>query len=463
MTLREHVLRGGFYLVLRQGLGLVISIGGIILLTRLIGPANYGLYAGSLVLLIFLSNVARMGVDVYLVRQEGTPDRSVYHQAFSFLLLSGLAMVALGFLVSPLLVEYWLKDPRFLAPLQTLLLSLPLVVLAVPAVASIERALDYRKIAIIELTGQFLQYSTALFLAWRGFGFWAPVAGFFLFQAWTVASSYALTRYVPRWHWSPQLVRQMLGYGMGYSSSIWVWQLRELVNPLIVGRFLGPEGVGYVALAIRLVEALSFFRLATWRLAIAALAKVQRELPRLRRAMEEAMGLQTLALGPLLAGFALLAPWVLPITFGEEWLPVLTVYPFVALSYLLNAVFNMHSSVLYVLRRNWSVTAFHMTHIALFAGAAFPLVERLGLIGYGLAEVVAVSAYLVIHLRVSRLFDLSYKRALPWVVAFVPPLFLPLVPLPWGVGLWIFALFAGLSAPALAQIREYSTYVRRLV
>ena len=173
------------------------------------------------------------------------------------------------------------------------------------------------------------------------------------------------------------------------------------------------------------------------------------------------MGLQLLALGPLLAGFALLGPWLLPPLFGDRWEPVLSIYPFIALSYLVNAAFNMHSSVLYVLQRNRAVTVFHAVHIVLFAGAALVLVDKLGLLGYGVAEVVALASYAVIHLYVSRLFAFGYKRARPWLLAFAPPLFVSLAGAPWGLGLWAFTLGAGLSKPARVQLGEYWSYLRR--
>jgi PST family polysaccharide transporter len=441
-------------------LSIGIGLGGVILLTRLIGPTNYGLYAGPIAIITFISNLAQMGVNVYLVRREDTLAEAVYHQAFSFLLLSGLGLAGLGLLLSPWLA-HWLADPRFLGPLQALMLLLPLMVLSKPAIARIERALDYRKIAGLDLIGQLLFYALALTLAWRGFGVWAPIAGFGLWQTWTLGASYSLARYRPRWHWSPKLLREMLGYGLSYSASLWVFQLRNLVNPLVVGRYLGAEAVGYVALAIRLVGVLGFVGGAAWRLSIPALAKVQQDLPRLRRALEEAMGLQILAQGPLLAGAALLSPWVLPAMFGDRWDSVLLVYPFIALGSLVNAVFNMHSSVLYVLQRNWAVTVFHIVYILLFAGAALLLVPRLGVLGYGVAEVAALGSYPVIHRYVAQLFPFRYGRALPWLVAFVPPLFFPLLGFPWGLALWSFTLGAVISSAARAQIGEYWIYVTR--
>src|SRR5690606_6802481 len=73
MSLREQVVKGGAYLAVREGLGLAVSLGGVLLLTRLIGPANYGLYAGSLGIVLTAGFVGRMGVDVCLVRRAEAP------------------------------------------------------------------------------------------------------------------------------------------------------------------------------------------------------------------------------------------------------------------------------------------------------------------------------------------------------------------------------------------------------
>ncbi|MBC7671326.1 MAG: polysaccharide biosynthesis protein, partial [Polaromonas sp.] len=47
MTLRAQVVRGSAFLVIRQGVGVVIGVAGILLLTRLIGPAAYGTFAAA--------------------------------------------------------------------------------------------------------------------------------------------------------------------------------------------------------------------------------------------------------------------------------------------------------------------------------------------------------------------------------------------------------------------------------
>jgi PST family polysaccharide transporter len=70
MGLRNQIMRGGAFLAVRQLLGMVISLVGMLLLTRLIGPEKYGLYTAAFGMAWYLQIVSQLGVEVYLVRRE---------------------------------------------------------------------------------------------------------------------------------------------------------------------------------------------------------------------------------------------------------------------------------------------------------------------------------------------------------------------------------------------------------
>ena len=423
MSLRTKVLRGGIYLFLRQGLGLAISTVGIILLTRTIGPSAYGVYGAVLGIYSFLLILCSWGVEVYLIRHEGEPQLQDYHQASSLLLLLGSVGAGLAILALPI-VERWVRLEGF-GPVATVIFAgLPLVLLGRVPSARLERALDYRSVALIELSVLVVYYLVALPLAYQGFGPWAPVGGWSAQELLRLGLLYRTSAYRPRLHWEWARVRAMVEYGLGYSASIWVWQLRVLVNPLIVGRYAGADAVGYVALAIRMVEQLGVLRDVAWRLSIPALAQVQGNLTRMVKAISEGASLQTMAAGVPWVGFGLVAPWIIPALFGSRWLPVLEIYPFIALGYLANAAFTLHSSALYVLQKNWQVTLFHLVHIVLFAGAAVLFVPYIGVRGYGWAEVVALPSYIFIHASVVAYIGRPrYAHAAIWFTAWAVPLF----------------------------------------
>lgn len=433
MSLRDKVLSGGVYLMLRQGLGVLVSAVGVLLLTRAIGPGNYGLWAAALGIYYYLFNVSRLGIEVYLIRSEEEPRSQDYHQAFTLLLLLGLTGTGLGILALPL-IERWVRLEGFSPVAMVLFVALPVSVLGLVPLVHLERALEYKRIALIELCGLTTTYAVALPLAYGGLGPWAPVSGWWAQQLLTLCLLYRRSTYRPRLHWEAARARAMLRYGLSYSASNWIWQLRDLVNPLLVGRYAGAEAVGYVALASRLVQQFSFdITGVVHRLSIAALARIQVERRRLTNAVAEGTNLQLMALGPLLVGAGLVAYYILPPLLGASWVPVLEIYPFIALHYLGYAMFSLSISALQVLRRNREVAAFHLLHIVVFAAAAALLVPRLGFIGYGWAEVVALPTFVLLQIWVrSRIGRVSYARAGVWFLGWSLPLFSPqLGPLAW--------------------------------
>src|SRR3954451_11654486 len=393
--LRGKVFQGGALMMGRQLVTMCLSLVGLLMITRIIGPAAYGPYVAAIGIYQYTQNLGQAGIGVYLVRAAGEVDEQAYRVATTLLLASALMLVAL--LESGLgVITAWVPLPDLAPLLSVLLLSLVPQTLAVAASARLERALDFRRVAMIEVAGQLLYYAVALPLVALGYSVWSLVAGWCVQQLFTCVAFHIAAAYRPRLAWDPAIVRRMLGYTLGYAVSDWSWQLRGLINPLIVGHFLPAEAVGQVGLAIRLMELLSFTKTIAWRLSVAALAKVQHEPRKLLDATTDGMRLQTLALGPVLIGFGWFGGYALSLVFGARWDPVRVLYPFLALSYLTNAQFNFPSSVLYVLHRNWAVSWFHIVHIVLFAGAAWVLVDQFGIVGYGYGEAVALLSYPVI-------------------------------------------------------------------
>ena len=209
---------------------------------------------------------------------RSTPDKRVYDVATTLILGHSLLLVAASAAATPLLAR-WYGNREFVPAYLVTLLTIPLAGIAGPPTAKLEREFNFRAVAGIELGGQVLALVVSVVMAWRGFGVWAPVTGLLAWQAWAAIGAMAKAKLAPALKFDVTQARTMLSFGAGYSASLRVWQLRTLVNPLLVGRFAGTEAVAFVALAIRIAEGLGFVRIAAGRLAIAALSRLQHDRP----------------------------------------------------------------------------------------------------------------------------------------------------------------------------------------
>jgi O-antigen/teichoic acid export membrane protein len=453
--LRAQALRGGAFIVVRQGVGMVLSLATVLFVTRVIGPREYGFFAAAFGIAGFLSSIGTWGVDVFLLRKPEVPLRKDYNQAFTLLLTLGAMFAAL------LIFGRGIIAGRLhLAKVGPLLIVLAVWVLLnllnLPGVVQLDRELRFKRVASNELIAQLAGCIVAITSAFRGLGAWAPAMGITVQAFALLVLTYVSVRYAPAIAWDTRAVREMLSYGLSYSSSIWVWQMRSLVNPIVVGYFAGAEAVGLVALGIRMAEVLSFAKSATWRVAMAAFAKISSDRDKVCRSIEEGMRLQALSVGLPLAGFALLAPVVIPLGFGPKWAPSLHVFAFIALGALTNSMFNLHSSVLYLYRKNISVTLFHLVHVAIFATAAALFVCKFGFIGYGYAEVAALCSYVVIHEQIVRVVNRPrYAGASMWFLITAMAILSCLGPAPLRIGAALMMLLPFLLHKERAVLRNY--------
>jgi O-antigen/teichoic acid export membrane protein len=417
-SLKEEVLHGGRLLLIRQGLGLVVSVGGVLLLTRLIGPSDYGLYAAAFSFAFFAQATGELSLDVYLVRREGELTDEVCDQVFTLLSLLAVATVAITLALAPLLSS-GLRLHGFEPIEQVMFLSIPLMQLQQVHLSRLERTLDYRSIGVVELAAQIAFFAVAVVLA-AAFkaGAWAPVAGWWTQQALLAAGFWRSDRYRPRLRWRGALVREILTYGAVMTAANFVYSLRNLVAPILIGRTLGAAAIGYVALAERVSIQLGVAQQLIFRISISVLGRISTERDRLQRAMTQGAELQLLAAGIPITVFSMLAAVLVPIVFGTRWLPVATLIPLLAPPCMAAAFFNLEFAALALRRRPWELVVAQGSGALLMWVGAVVFVPLAGVRGYGYAELLAIAAWLVTdHLVARNFLRPQYRFGLIWWAA----------------------------------------------
>jgi len=155
MSLREKAIKGGAILVGRQVVGIALSLVGVLFVTRVIGPREFGIYAPGLGITTFLSTFGTWGLDVYLLRKSERATAEESDQAFTILFWISLAftvpIVAFRTLIAGLI-----RIPEAGAVLGVLSIGIPFSLLAIPAIVKLDRELNFKAVAVNELVSQVL-------------------------------------------------------------------------------------------------------------------------------------------------------------------------------------------------------------------------------------------------------------------------------------------------------------------
>jgi len=381
--LRKRAVEGSLYMSLRRALSIVLSAAGMLYVTRVVGPENYGLFASVVGVYTFLTQVLGMGIRLYLVRCEEERLIETVHQAFWWLLGFSCLLTTTALCATGILGHLWIAEAQFLPVASAVWTGLPMFAATIVSQALLERALRYRRMAFIDMSAQVASYVVGIPMALGGYGVWALVGSFWAALLTNLLASYASSRYAPRWGWNWERLRDMLRYGFSQALSEWLYYAKNLAPALVLLPIAGKEAVGYFALAERLLNLLNFAQASIRGVTTSVLARVQNEPAKMLQVLYISPQAQILSLGGVSLLFVLGAWHLLPPLFGHQWdirLTLITLAILVA-EQLLTAIFSSQAQALYVVRQNHVVTKAALLFVLnLYLSTA--LLTRLAPLGY---------------------------------------------------------------------------------
>jgi len=298
--------------MLDRSLGLLSTL----ILARLLIPKDFGLVAMATAMSALLELFAAMGLDTALIqRSEAT--RAHYNTAWTLNVAVGL-MIGSGMLVLAWPASLFYHEPRVM----------PVVCwLAVGAfIQGCENVgvVDFRKEMRLDREFRFLMgkrvmaFATTVPLAFALRNYWALVAGILMSRVGGVALSYALHPFRPRpslaavadlMHFSKWLVVQN---GLSF--------LKERSADFIIGRFAGPHALGIFSISAEISNMPATELVAPInRAVLPAYAKLAGDKAALRREYLSVMSLVALLAVPMVAGFAVAAPFLVLLILGPKW------------------------------------------------------------------------------------------------------------------------------------------------
>ncbi|MCU7920004.1 MAG: lipopolysaccharide biosynthesis protein [Candidatus Thiodiazotropha sp. (ex Epidulcina cf. delphinae)] len=237
---------------------------------------------------------------------------------------------------------------------------------------------------------------TAL-LAVVGLGAWAVVLPKLLVAPiWVIGTMinqpWKLSRSAGYAHW-----REIVHFGKHVLGVELLKTVRLHLDNFIIGRFLGIEALGIYFFARNAGLGLSLSLTNAFNMALFPhLCEVRDDHKALRKKFIHALKTIVLTLFPVILLQSLLAPWYVPIVFGEKWLPAIPVFLILCLSAIPRPFGEGASEVMRVLNK---------PHIDFFWNMAFSLLFLVGIsisLAWGIVGV-AVSI-LSIHLLLMPLY-----------------------------------------------------------
>jgi PST family polysaccharide transporter len=388
-----------------------LAFGSFIVLARLLAPADFGIVSQATLMVMGAQLVLQQGLPEALVQRQGLAE-SHFDSAFWANLTLGGGIMAM-FLAGAPLIASALDEPRLAQVLRWLSPTLLMFAASRIVLARLRRHLQFQGLLYMNVAATAAGAATGIVMALAGFGLWSLVA-----QQW----AYAFAGLVIGWtfcRWRPmfRLVR-------GHIREFWTFSRFTILEAvlafcarrldlLILGLFWPAAEIGYYFLANRLLFSagmMTYYSIG--QLGLPILSKLTNDPEAFREAIYRMAKLVSLSCLPTLIGLALIAPMLVPLTFGAEWSA--SIAPFQALSalsvfYALNLSIGQIMLAAGYARECAMLSALSVVLFLLAVGIAAPHGITAAAFAGGIANMLVLPAYL---LSLKRLFGIDLGRLL---------------------------------------------------
>ena len=382
--LREAAAHGLRWSAIARPATEVIQLGSVLILARLIAPAEFGRVAIALIAQEVAYLIVSGGLSAALVQRK-TVSREHLQSGTALALLAGfglalVTLVAASVIVTPVFGARTAFFVRLMAPL-----CLVSAMGTVPT-ATLQRKMAFRRLSVAEVIGTFVRAAACVGLALSGLEGEALVLG---------VLAGAVTSAMIMWFSAPpplprlyrRAARELLSYGLPASLATVSWVGFSNIDYAIIGARLGAfqTGIYFRAYTVA-VEYQSKLAMVMGSVGFPVLSRASshEELTRLYRRM---VGLLTTVLFPLLVLLAISAPVAIPFFFGPHWGDAIVPVQILCLGGAATLVANAAGTVLMASGRARALLGFGLAHFTTY-GLTVLLVVHWGIVAVAIDAVV---------------------------------------------------------------------------
>lgn len=232
---------------------LMITIPAMMIMSRLLTPAEIGVYSVAVAFVSVVHMLRDFGTSEYIVQSRSLTD-DIARSAFTVTLIFAWSLAALLFLTSSWIGAFFHED-GLASVLRILCLTYLLLPVGSTVNAMLIREMEFGLRYRINTAQMLVQNGVTILLAWQGFGYFSPAWGAVAGMATSVAGCfywagpYRIRGGLSLEHWRP-----ILHFGMNQTAGSLMIRLGQSAPDFIIGRLLGFTQVGIFSRGYGLVR-----------------------------------------------------------------------------------------------------------------------------------------------------------------------------------------------------------------
>ncbi len=387
-----------------------IGLVSVLILARLLVPADFGIVAMGTVILGALEAMTSFGFEMALIKRQAK-DRERWDSAWTLNAMIGLANAVIVAALAPAAAAFY-GEPRVVSVMGVLAVSAFVGGLRNIGMVEFEQELRFRPIVVLALIRRISGFVVTVVIAWVYGTYWALLVGMVTGQLVDMLLSFVMSPYRPR----PGLAawRDLVSFSKWLLVNNLLSYASQRAGDLIVGHRAGAASLGVYSVSFELANLpTSEMVRPVMRAVFPGYALMSADRERLANGFITVFALVLLFALPAAAGIALLAEPLVAVLLGERWRDAVPLIQVLAVYGGIRAAQANTGSVYLALDRPQFTTAMTLLSVVLSFGsfavalARWPLADAAWSLVFG-----GLAAAIVNLTLLTRLLQVGWRPVL---------------------------------------------------
>ena len=379
-NLRQKIFRGGLWLTALFFCSYFIQFMKGIILARLLDPSIFGIIAICLAVIRGMDLLSETGIKPALIQNK----KDFYcsrDTAFCITIIRGFLLSIIAFSIAPLVGLFY--DNEILTKIiRAMSISFIIVGFVNINIISLEKELNFKRIAIAEQIASIFNFLIVVSLAYYLRNVWALALGHIAGSFSILIVSYLIIPGFPKINFDLQIAKEIINYGRYITGLTIVIYLTTEIDNFVIGKVIGMESLGYYLIAY------TFSNIATSdvakiiaRVMFPAFCKLQQDIDILRIAY--LLNLKVLCIFSfcVTVGIIILAEDIILLLYGPKWAPSVQALQVLSVFGLLRAVPGLNGYIYNSIGKPNIPFYINTAKLITIALIIIPLTRSFGIIG----------------------------------------------------------------------------------
>ena len=389
----------------------------VVILARLLTPAEYGVAAMVLVFSTLVLIFTDLALGAALVQREELSERD-RSTVFWTSVTAGVGFTFLGIALSWPLAAFY-GEPEVQPLFAVMSVSFLVTALGTAHSALLNREMRFKSLELRMMAGTFVGGVVGIAVAYAGYGAWAIIWQQLAIAAVSTAFLWLFSPWRPRFIFSGASLRSLGGFSANVFGTRVLFYMNRKLDHMLIGRFLGASALGAYAVAYNvMLMPLSRIAQPVVEVLFPAMSRIQDDRKRMAAMWLRANRMIGAISIPAMVGLMIVAPEFVATLFGSRWEEAVPVIQILAWVGLLQSLQRLNSSVLQACDRTGTLLRYSIV-VLLASVVAFVGGLHWGIVGvatgYAISSTLVEPYYAWITARVLDVPLADYARSLAGV------------------------------------------------